>query len=307
MVHSTDLATSMVAKLKQSFGLSDQQLHEIATMREAEVQQAYAAQLRHVATTNLTRVIDAEAFAAVAAANTDGLRALWQGCDATLKAFVQRQSKDQQWGTYLEAIALAKVLNVHLVVTTRNSTSGEEKMFCLHRTADDNAPVIHLYNNDNVHWYFDPKVNTRGDGNCLYNAFAQALQSQLRAELRPTSTTTAVTDSQLLGLYGVCSTTAEQRAVALQKQEHAQRVQAAIAKALTPREQQMLDAQWTDKFANQWPDSVRQQIMQDFKLALQAAMDNSCLSVDQAASCSIQARHAFTADQTTHARPVLGM
>ncbi|STX52109.1 Predicted cysteine protease (OTU family) [Legionella busanensis] len=88
------------------------------------------------------------------------------------KDFLNEQKKVGTWGTYIEAIALAEKYNVNLVVTPVAHGIKQEPI-CLYRSNDSDAKTIHLYNNDNTHWYVDSQ--TQGDGNCLYNAFAQAL------------------------------------------------------------------------------------------------------------------------------------
>lgn len=86
--------------------------------------------------------------------------------------FLNAQSKNGAWGTYLEAIALSEKYGVNLVVTPV-SYGVKQNPICLYRADSPNAKTVHLYNSNNTHWYVDSK--TLGDGNCLYNAFSQAL------------------------------------------------------------------------------------------------------------------------------------
>lgn len=96
--------------------------------------------------------------------------------------FLKIHSKDGIWGTELEAAALAEYFNCHLVVTAINS-KGEENTFVVHKDKKPDAPIIHLYNSGNTHWSFlKDGSSTAGGGNCLYNAFAQALRYQVRYE-----------------------------------------------------------------------------------------------------------------------------
>jgi hypothetical protein len=96
--------------------------------------------------------------------------------------FLKIHSKNGVWGTDLEAIALAEYFNVNLVVTAINK-KGEEHTFVLYKDQKPDAPIIHLYNRENTHWSFlKDGSSTAGDGNCLYNAFAQALRYQIRYE-----------------------------------------------------------------------------------------------------------------------------
>lgn len=90
----------------------------------------------------------------------------------TYKSFLDHQKKNYVWGTYIEAIALAEKYKVNLVVTP--VTQGiQQPPICLYRTNSTDAKIVHLYNSNNTHWYVDS--TTKGDGNCLYNAFAQEL------------------------------------------------------------------------------------------------------------------------------------
>jgi len=88
--------------------------------------------------------------------------------------FLKAQSKNQAWGTYIEATALAERFGVHLVVLPIKN-GVEQEPVSLYRTENDNAPVIILRNKDNQHWE-SRNGSTLGDGNCLYNAFAQELK-----------------------------------------------------------------------------------------------------------------------------------
>ncbi len=95
--------------------------------------------------------------------------------------FLDRQSKDKAWGTYLEATAIGEKYNLNVIVTPVTNGKAQEPI-CLYRPEDENAPTVHLYNDNNVHWRSanDPE-HTLGDGNCLYNALAQefaALESK---------------------------------------------------------------------------------------------------------------------------------
>jgi len=86
--------------------------------------------------------------------------------------FLDKQSKNGTWGTYIEAAALGEFLGCTVVVTPVKA-GKEQQPICLYN-AGKNTSTVHLYNSDNTHWYVNNK--TKGDGNCLYNAFAQALR-----------------------------------------------------------------------------------------------------------------------------------
>lgn len=96
--------------------------------------------------------------------------------------FLKIHGKSGVWGTDLEAIALAEYFGCNLVVTAINKKGGENT-FVLYKDQKPDAPTIHLYNRGNTHWSFSKDgISTVGDGNCLYNAFAQALRYQIRYE-----------------------------------------------------------------------------------------------------------------------------
>ncbi len=87
--------------------------------------------------------------------------------------FLSPQSKDKAWGTYIELTALAEKYNYTVLVTCKNGQ--QDTTVCLYR-GSDNAPTLHLDNWSNTHWGVHGRRSqeTLGDGNCLYNAFAQA-------------------------------------------------------------------------------------------------------------------------------------
>jgi hypothetical protein len=90
--------------------------------------------------------------------------------------FLTRQGKEGAWATYLEATALGEKFGCNVVVTYQRA-GKDDSTWCLYRAAGD-APTVHLYNKSNSHWFVDSK--TVGEGNCLYNAFAQAMQTLLK-------------------------------------------------------------------------------------------------------------------------------
>jgi hypothetical protein len=97
--------------------------------------------------------------------------------DMSLAAFLKRQVVDRAWGTYLEAKALADLLQMTLAITIVNDGIPQKVQF-VNVAENPDAPVIHLYNSNSNHWYFYPEQRgaTIGDGNCLYNAIAQSLR-----------------------------------------------------------------------------------------------------------------------------------
>lgn len=102
-----------------------------------------------------------------------GFRAEYQNIGAgAYQSFLKRQAQNGAWGTDIEAAALGEALGCNVVVSSVRN--GEQrKPFCLYRAGEE-SPSVHLHNVNNTHWYIDGK-DTLGDGNCLYNAFTQAL------------------------------------------------------------------------------------------------------------------------------------
>jgi hypothetical protein len=92
-------------------------------------------------------------------------------------AFLNEQAKDKTWGTYIEATALGAALNKNVVVTPIKDGTKQDPI-CLYRAENQNEDTIHLFNRNNTHWFINEK--TLGDGNCLYNAFAQSLQGRTK-------------------------------------------------------------------------------------------------------------------------------
>ena len=180
--------------------------------------------------------------------------------------FLKIHSKNGVWGTDLEAIALAEYFNVNLVVTAINK-KGEEHTFVLYKNQKPEAPIIHLYNRGNTHWSFlKDGSSTAGDGNCLYNAFAQALQYQIRYEqnrpleqkyMEQTLPTPekieqhkTIVESQKKRLEELVSKIPDSGVVMQSLVEEGDRI-----KSLSPKEQQ--------------------QIIEDYKLALQFASEET--------------------------------
>ena len=101
-----------------------------------------------------------------------------------LPCFLSDSAEAGNWATDVHANALGNLLNVNVHVTIM---SGDTvlKEFIIHASSVPSAPTIHLYNDRNVHWYLDPsnRKATLSDGNCLYNAFAQALRQQALLEM----------------------------------------------------------------------------------------------------------------------------
>lgn len=83
----------------------------------------------------------------------------------------------------IAATVLAELGGFHLCVTTG---SQPDKAFTLHTVTGEqakDAPVVHLYNHNNLHYQVDPVNTTSGArNNCLFNGTAQALLRQAEIE-----------------------------------------------------------------------------------------------------------------------------
>ena len=181
--------------------------------------------------------------------------------------YLQKQSQNGAWGTDLEAIALGESLGCNIVVTSINSKRANAT-WPLHFESTD-APTIHLYNDNNYHWTNDPDSWTKGEGNCLYNAFAKAMQQQVNEQ--STITSASPTASLHSFLYNEKQAAAEKKILAKQELIQAA-IQTAIKNHQTPaeREQQYQEEQ---QRLSALPSSEREQIAADYRLALKLAQD----------------------------------
>ena len=95
----------------------------------------------------------------------------------SLHDYLKDQARNGVWGTELEAGALVDLLDMTVMVTPVNDEIPQTSLKPREST-NRAAPIIHLYNGNNIHWYLyeDGYGETLGNGNCLYNAFAQALR-----------------------------------------------------------------------------------------------------------------------------------
>lgn len=108
------------------------------------------------------------------------------GLATTYSQFLEGQEQNGRHATDLEAASLGEIFECNVVVTTVNKIKRrlvEQKTFCIYK-AGEQLPTVHLYCVDNNHWYTQknkPRA-TLGDGNCLYNGFAQELKKIYKAE-----------------------------------------------------------------------------------------------------------------------------
>ena len=191
------------------------------------------------------------------------------------KSFLRKQAKNGEWGTYIEAAALGEAYGVNVVVTPI-SKNQEQKPFCIYRAADPKAPTIHLYNSSNCHWHYHRDGSkTLGDGNCLYNAIAQALYFQSKpaavatTPLVPKQTASVDAPSTKNKKASVIAsnffTSAESEVI-----KHQKAIRAAIANAATPA---VMKSEYDAEVArvNALSKGERDQIARDHQLALQLA------------------------------------
>ena len=143
-------------------------------LSETNIQRQFAPVLRELAINNLRHGngVVAKNFRNEYSITNPGVR------NATAQ-FLNAQSKNGSWGTYLELMSLAEVMNFSVVVKTKTGT------FTLYRAENDNAPVMEIENQNNTHWCINGR--TLGDGNCLYNSVAQWLQTECN-KLQPQKT-----------------------------------------------------------------------------------------------------------------------
>ncbi len=174
-------------------------------------------------------------------------------------AFLDKQAKNGTWGTYLEATALGEQLGCNIIVTPVRQGVTQEPI-CLYRADSKKAKTIHLYNSNNTHWYVDNK--TKGDGNCLYNACAQALQTHVQAEFPQTPVSTA-SQTNLFKIKLDMARSIEQQ----------QRILHAIQQQPTPQEHEATFNQEQERIRQLTPEE-QQQIIDDHQYALKLAYDD---------------------------------
>jgi hypothetical protein len=200
----------------------------------------------------------------------------------TYQNFLNDQKKSGVWGTYLEAIALSEKYGVNLVVTP--VTRGvKQNPICLYRAESPDAKTVHLYNSNNTHWYVDSQ--TMGDGNCLYNAYAQELfrlgiitpqEAGLTEKLSPTkSTEVSITGLSIFHHKYDDETRTRQEAIL-----------SAISKAPTPAEKEQ-DFNRERERISKLPPQEQKQIAADHAYALRLAREEGIEIADSAVNSSL--------------------
>ncbi|MDP3705737.1 MAG: hypothetical protein Q8R24_07480 [Legionellaceae bacterium] len=184
--------------------------------------------------------------------------------------YLKKQAQNGAWGTDLEAVALGESLGCNIVVTSIN-TQRKDATWPLHFESKD-APTIHIYNDNDYHWTNDPNTWTKGEGNCLYNAVAKALQQQVYDQLAAQTTVSSTPATSLHSFhYNGKQVTSEKKIL-----ENQQRIEAAIQTAIqnhqTPAELELQYKIEQERIHN-LPESEQQQIKDDYRLALKLAQN----------------------------------
>ncbi|MCH9689332.1 MAG: hypothetical protein K0U24_08910 [Gammaproteobacteria bacterium] len=106
-----------------------------------------------------------------------------------INTFLEQQAAPAAWATENEAIALAEMygVNLNIIEVSTDKTKVVEKQPLHVHTAGQYAPTItlkfeHTEKGLGNHWFLEQYKDTKADGNCLYNAFAQGLQEQVLLE-----------------------------------------------------------------------------------------------------------------------------
>lgn len=100
-----------------------------------------------------------------------------------LDYFIQKQSPDGVWATYLELTLLAELFHVNLKVLYKQHP-GQATF--LNADVTNDKPTVTLSNDANIHWTAvvnGQEVTTPGDGNCGYHAFALSLEKPSKTHI----------------------------------------------------------------------------------------------------------------------------
>jgi hypothetical protein len=111
------------------------------------------------------------------------------GDAVTFSAFLVEQRKNTVYGTDLAAGALAEVLGVTFACTQVDGETYKAigEPFVYYKDPAKNASIVHLYNQPGTHFFIHEGhySSTVGDGNCLYNGFAQVMRQFVLQEEQP--------------------------------------------------------------------------------------------------------------------------
>lgn len=111
--------------------------------------------------------------------------------------FLEKQGNNGVWGTYIELSAIAELFGVKVVITSKDQ--GEETTWVLYepqnKEQDKVYPAFHIHCEENRHFtykglevgdnYYPHHGQTRGNGNCLYNAISQGAIAYATLQQKP--------------------------------------------------------------------------------------------------------------------------
>lgn len=183
--------------------------------------------------------------------------------------FLVAQGENAAWGTYIEAASIGELLGAHVIAMPVKG-KAQQSPIALYSPSGDTAPVLQLFNKDNIHWYAAGD-QTLGDGNCLYNALAENLQRIVIQELPP-----PVVEAK----KEVPSVSASKQSFFSKEDNDVVTSQAAILRAirLAPKpseiEQQLNEEKKRfDSYPSEVQVQIKEQIAADYKLALKLARE----------------------------------
>ncbi len=232
--------------LAQSQLLGQQIVSDCGRYDQIAIQAQLAKKLRDKAMAHLGtgKGVVAEGFRGEYLASTDMPQPTYQ-------AFLANQSRNGVWATYIEAMALGELMGCHVVVTpVKNGV--EQQPICLYRAQDDSAEMVHLYNSNNNHWFVNEQ--TIGDGNCLYNAFAQAIHAKVTPAAVVTPTEPSKVNPKLIEI----SQRAIEQSIGIQSKPE-------LIKATALAERDRI---------SQLPEEEQAQILSDYEFALSIANED---------------------------------
>lgn len=183
------------------------------------------------------------------------------------KNFLREQAKNGSWATYIEAQALGEKLGCNVVVTYQRP-GKDDTTWCLYRASED-TPTVHLYNKNNTHWYVNNE--TIGDGNCLYNAFGQALQKFIFMINTKVIEPTPLTSQGIFKPIVIDETVKAQAAVINAIEKHPTPVD--LEKNLLAQKKE--EEQRLSKLPLEERQKIEKQIREDHELALRMAREES--------------------------------
>lgn len=107
------------------------------------------------------------------------------GDAVNITTFLNQQSQNGIYATDIEAGALAEKLGVTFAWTQVNADNFPSQPTCIgYHSSQEDAAIIHLYNRPGDHFFVvaGEYKSTLGDGNCLYNGFAQIIRQLILTE-----------------------------------------------------------------------------------------------------------------------------